>query len=789
MEENGILKLPYKWIPGLFEMEREKRTDLERKLKENLELGIQRQEQLERQRKTVSSLESDLKKEMLNVQEKDEILLKKDAEIQKLESDLKKERLNVQERDEPILEKDAEIQKLEQANTSVLLKNSLTYMGELNRVDVTILSLTGTSVRPATEEGGGHGLLGPVLVEYNQHVDSSNDMRIINGENAYLGQFPHQMSLRYTWNDEHFCGGSIISKYWVVTAAHCVEGLTMTIFDFALLFVSPSFQFSASLNRIPVGNGYPSGLKCFASGWGRISQTPNNTTPSEYLQFIKVDPLTDDECKTKASYLDDYGVQLCTMGTGVSACYGDSGGPLTCLKNGTPQLYGIASYVYSIDNNVNYERHVHFRCAGDLEPRAHATSTSDTKEMVEIKPVVVHHDLLRKGYLRDVYLPLPATTSLPEDIPSQTTTERATEASSTAPNNMESRESSSENDENEDDMAIPPPFPLLRTDRRRIIARTSRALQGVTRTIMEAIPDLITSVRPPSPRGTRILNGQTKIPFALGQDWDLSVQIGPVKTVATFDPRLEDNFIDSSFAASLDAGGFISSYENFHPPLVYHPLSAAQTFSSNMSYSRHRERPREETEWSSASVGSYKPMDATSSKPFARKLFFSKGKGIGKATRKQARAAETERAEYFKKLESTDHNPEYYFCIGHTASCTPPTSAELASLRKLGQLWYMGRAECRPVVSLRRTIMETLPDLINSALPPSPSNTRILNGRTQYPFTLGQDWKLPVQIGPVKTVATFDPRLEDNYIDSSFAASLDAGGFISSYENFHPPLI
>ncbi|CAG0897336.1 unnamed protein product, partial [Cyprideis torosa] len=39
-------------------------------------------------------------------------------------------------------------------------------------------------------------------------------------------QFPHQVSLRYTRNRRHFCGGSIIHKDWVVTAAHCIEGMT-----------------------------------------------------------------------------------------------------------------------------------------------------------------------------------------------------------------------------------------------------------------------------------------------------------------------------------------------------------------------------------------------------------------------------------------------------------------------------------------------------------------------------------------------------------------------------------
>ncbi|CAG0905517.1 unnamed protein product [Cyprideis torosa] len=54
-----------------------------------------------------------------------------------------------------------------------------------------------------------------------QHPMDGN--RIINGNNAQLGWFPHQVSLQ-TSSGFHFCGGSIISQEWIVTAAHCVVG-------------------------------------------------------------------------------------------------------------------------------------------------------------------------------------------------------------------------------------------------------------------------------------------------------------------------------------------------------------------------------------------------------------------------------------------------------------------------------------------------------------------------------------------------------------------------------------
>merc|ERR1712215_80895 len=48
------------------------------------------------------------------------------------------------------------------------------------------------------------------------------DGRIIGGEEAPPHEFPWQISLRNLGS--HICGGSIINKNQVITAAHCVQG-------------------------------------------------------------------------------------------------------------------------------------------------------------------------------------------------------------------------------------------------------------------------------------------------------------------------------------------------------------------------------------------------------------------------------------------------------------------------------------------------------------------------------------------------------------------------------------
>lgn len=46
--------------------------------------------------------------------------------------------------------------------------------------------------------------------------------RIVGGRNTSIFQFPWQVSLRSLRNGRHFCGGTIINRYTIVTAAHCV---------------------------------------------------------------------------------------------------------------------------------------------------------------------------------------------------------------------------------------------------------------------------------------------------------------------------------------------------------------------------------------------------------------------------------------------------------------------------------------------------------------------------------------------------------------------------------------
>ncbi|XP_060603449.1 chymotrypsinogen A-like [Ruditapes philippinarum] len=207
-------------------------------------------------------------------------------------------------------------------------------------------------------------------------------LRIVGGDAALEGAWPWQVALVDRFGDI-FCGGTLVTTEFVVTAAHCFVSYAEGDFEIVLGEHHLVYQTGNEIRRkakvIIKHSGYTTANnaddvafiqldtpvdisghyirtaclpeqaqlwtitdECYVSGWG---YTRSIDSDDRHLHHLKVNIVSNSDCAAgwgvHANITDN---QICA-GTGTSGtCQGDSGGPLVCTRGGIYYFVGITSF-------------------------------------------------------------------------------------------------------------------------------------------------------------------------------------------------------------------------------------------------------------------------------------------------------------------------------------------------------------------------------------------------------------------------------------------------------------
>uniref|UniRef100_A0A6M2DZT9 Putative trypsin-like serine protease n=1 Tax=Xenopsylla cheopis TaxID=163159 RepID=A0A6M2DZT9_XENCH len=203
------------------------------------------------------------------------------------------------------------------------------------------------------------------------------DGRIIGGNETTITKYGYQISIQTDY--KHMCGGAILNKHWILTAAHCVyknvpyqirsgstlKDFTGYIHDVVEIVVHPNYNKSAEYDcdvavmrvaqpfRIngrsrrkvrltDVGQDMPTGSLATITGWGLLNEQGDTTQKLNVVQVPIVDKETCVQSyKERGDTISDNMFCAGIPEGGKDSCMGDSGGPLVDEKG---ILHGIVSW-------------------------------------------------------------------------------------------------------------------------------------------------------------------------------------------------------------------------------------------------------------------------------------------------------------------------------------------------------------------------------------------------------------------------------------------------------------
>ncbi|OCT80993.1 coagulation factor VII-like [Xenopus laevis] len=247
---------------------------------------------------------------------------------------------------------------------------------DLNEIGGSVRASRSGTMKSAWEENYEQASVEP------DYYTSDGNVRIVGGMRCELGQCPWQVLIRNS-RGSGFCGGSLISSRWVLSAAHCFESQTahhVTIGDYdtyrrdmdeqkiavlqvfphphflaefydhdiALLFLrSPAFfgEYSRPICLPSPGLGNmltQEGQTGQVSGWGATRQFGPYT---RFLLKVRLPIVSQDTCMASTENILTGNMFCAGYKEGVKdACSGDSGGPFAVLFHDTWFLVGVVSW-------------------------------------------------------------------------------------------------------------------------------------------------------------------------------------------------------------------------------------------------------------------------------------------------------------------------------------------------------------------------------------------------------------------------------------------------------------